>query len=651
MTMPPVRPSDSAKGRREKMSIGRPTASPALYFSSISLTLLRCLFPLAPYPTRLPSSAFTPFGRPSLDDSFHSFDSATVDAKQAAVLHSRSLADVRELVDETKSHLENCYDARSGHLDDDENTAIMKSIATLGMLAAAVTASVPRHQYFSRTNMTLSGAGESALGAGETALGASETALGANETALGAGEPTTSAGETTPGAGQTTLTVLATKVYSVVSCAPSVTNCPAQKSVIDSLPESEKALHFVTSVYALSTTVCPVTDASRIESSISSDHSLTPVVNASSPTLGPENPPIVPETPATTDDTPRTLSYTLGSGTRASVTTAVIGNKHGRPFPPPRPTPQSSDESTTTRTRTSYATRTVARPYLIPDSGRPDGGNPDGGNPDGGIPNGGNPNGGNPDGGIPIGGRPNGGRPDGGNPDGSNTDGGIPNGGNPNGGNPDGGIPIGGRPNGGRPDVGNPDGGNPDGSNTDGGIPNGGNPNGGNPDGGIPIGGRPKGGSPQGCDGQCPPPSTVTVTLPASTVYVTACPSPNPADGGKKSGFEADNNLGGQGSNENGYTNGNQETGSQGGPEADNTSGNKGGFETDNEIGDESGNGSPEGPPSPAGPFPSGYNSTYYPAGRNGTHPGSARPSGLPTRRRCAKRSHSGPAKFATGSD
>ncbi|OTA80658.1 hypothetical protein M434DRAFT_50619, partial [Hypoxylon sp. CO27-5] len=53
-----------------------------------------------------------------------------------------------------------------------------------------------------------------------------------------------------PASSYTTSTIYSTKIYTVTSCAPSVTNCPAKGSV-------------TTEIVAVSTTVCPVSDKSK----------------------------------------------------------------------------------------------------------------------------------------------------------------------------------------------------------------------------------------------------------------------------------------------------------------------------------------------------------------------------------------------------
>lgn len=76
----------------------------------------------------------------------------------------------------------------------------------------------------------------------------------------------------TPAAEQlTTLTVLSTQVRTVISCAPTVTNCPADSSSLSDLastaPEQVSTV-LVTDVVQLATTICPVTAAESVSSSV-----------------------------------------------------------------------------------------------------------------------------------------------------------------------------------------------------------------------------------------------------------------------------------------------------------------------------------------------------------------------------------------------
>ncbi|KAI1194719.1 hypothetical protein F5X97DRAFT_327286 [Nemania serpens] len=71
------------------------------------------------------------------------------------------------------------------------------------------------------------------------------------------------------GTGLTTLTISATSVGTIISCAPTVTNCPALSGTgaVTSLPEGVST-ELVTTVIGVTTTVCPVTEATAVSSSV-----------------------------------------------------------------------------------------------------------------------------------------------------------------------------------------------------------------------------------------------------------------------------------------------------------------------------------------------------------------------------------------------
>lgn len=69
----------------------------------------------------------------------------------------------------------------------------------------------------------------------------------------------------------TTLTVLSTQVRTVISCAPTVTNCPADASSLSDLASTapdQVSTVLVTDVVQLATTICPVTAAESVSSSV-----------------------------------------------------------------------------------------------------------------------------------------------------------------------------------------------------------------------------------------------------------------------------------------------------------------------------------------------------------------------------------------------
>ena len=184
---------------------------------------------------------------------------------------------------------------------------------------------------------------------------------------------------------QTTLTVITTEVSTITSCAPIVTNCPADESDIATLPESEKTTMTVTNTVALTTTVCPVADASSISSSILSEAStvapsaIVPSGITAPPMPKPTAPPYgtnitspvavsseSPEQPSdgvslstTTTDivSDTTLTYTQGTGTDAVIKTTTLHKTIHSTIVVTR-TPET-EEPTTTTTATSTDTTTL----------------------------------------------------------------------------------------------------------------------------------------------------------------------------------------------------------------------------------------------------------------------------------------------------
>ncbi|KAL7798208.1 hypothetical protein V8C37DRAFT_369094 [Trichoderma ceciliae] len=173
----------------------------------------------------------------------------------------------------------------------------MKSaaIATLGLLAGLASAGSPiRHLHFPRSNSTITPVDDAA---------------------------------------PTTLTVFATSVHTVISCAPTVTNCPARtnQTGLGSLPESAKTTMVVTDTIVLATTICPVAQASSVSSSLQAAHSSGKITGS---TLTPTAPAVT--TPANGSSAAavgvsvtdvaigKTLTMTMGKGTDASVITTTV---------------------------------------------------------------------------------------------------------------------------------------------------------------------------------------------------------------------------------------------------------------------------------------------------------------------------------------
>jgi hypothetical protein len=230
----------------------------------------------------------------------------------------------------------------------------MKScIAALGMFAAAASAlSHPRQFNFARSN-----------------------------------------GTTTDAAGQTTLTVIATQTSTVISCAPTVTNCPADESDVATLPEADKTTFVVTNTVILTETICPVSEAPQISASVIEEASsglitgstiTAPLTNdVASSTAKPNEPEetgMVTSTEETVES--KTTTLTMGTGTDASTIETVIrttitnivtvpctkcqaGATSSDALPegaePTGETPDGPDapEPTTTTTKTKTKTRTM----------------------------------------------------------------------------------------------------------------------------------------------------------------------------------------------------------------------------------------------------------------------------------------------------
>ncbi|KAL7959757.1 hypothetical protein V8C34DRAFT_303661 [Trichoderma compactum] len=129
-------------------------------------------------------------------------------------------------------------------------------------------------------------------------------------------------------AAPTTLTVIATSVHTVISCAPTVTNCPARlnSTGAGSLPESARATVVVTDTIVLATTVCPIAEASSISSSLQAAHSSGIITGSTIKATPPAavTPPPNAGVSVTDVVTDKTLTYTIGKGAGASVVTTTI---------------------------------------------------------------------------------------------------------------------------------------------------------------------------------------------------------------------------------------------------------------------------------------------------------------------------------------
>lgn len=208
---------------------------------------------------------------------------------------------------------------------------------------------------------------------------------------------------------QTTLTVAVTNYHTVVSCAPTVTNCPANANntaAMSTMPASDLVTKVQTSIVDLYTTVCPVTAAESVSKSVVQAHSSGYIVGTT------RAPGPVPTTagPAPTGNAPKPgesvsesvgttdaiITMTVGPSSAQSVVTKTIKSTYtakvtvtkpaapgapketvgnspvGEPEKPgkqnnggndypvaPKPTGPAGPEGTTTMTSTTTGTRTV----------------------------------------------------------------------------------------------------------------------------------------------------------------------------------------------------------------------------------------------------------------------------------------------------
>ncbi|KAF2964802.1 hypothetical protein GQX73_g8760 [Xylaria multiplex] len=192
--------------------------------------------------------------------------------------------------------------------------------------------------------------------------------------------------ETAVAAPSTTLTVAITSVHTITSCAPTITNCPANAA-------NSTGPVTVTEVIDLTTVVCPVTDATSISSSVVGAHSSGLIPGTTRVLTTTDNSPV--ETPApssgeglsvyptvTTGDA--TFTMTLGPEGSQSVTVTTIHSTFTQivtitssPLPSAGSDSSSgsggsgdsdngsditSEEGTTTTTKTTTSTRTVTVP-------------------------------------------------------------------------------------------------------------------------------------------------------------------------------------------------------------------------------------------------------------------------------------------------
>ncbi|RYO95796.1 hypothetical protein DL765_011758 [Monosporascus sp. GIB2] len=191
----------------------------------------------------------------------------------------------------------------------------------------------------------------------------------------------------TTAAPSTTLTVQITQVHTITSCAPTVTNCPIKNGT--------EAV--VTEVVDLTTTVCPVTEAEGVSSSVIGDHSSGKITGKTSTVTTTPAPGTTSDVSPTTDgavnyptqDVPsptgensgsvivsettgvveKTLSVTVGPESSKSVLVTTVQSTYTSQVTVTMPRPGgdapgagTSVEGTTTLTSTSTGTRTVTIP-------------------------------------------------------------------------------------------------------------------------------------------------------------------------------------------------------------------------------------------------------------------------------------------------
>jgi hypothetical protein len=126
----------------------------------------------------------------------------------------------------------------------------------------------------------------------------------------------------------TTLTVDVTSVYTVTSCAATVTNCPARNntSAFATLPSSALTTAVVTEVVDITTTICPVTAAEAASSSLARAYT-SGLITGSTRTLTSasvsSNVAAVSVTPSLAT-TSFVATYTVGPSTARSVIVTTI---------------------------------------------------------------------------------------------------------------------------------------------------------------------------------------------------------------------------------------------------------------------------------------------------------------------------------------
>ncbi|CCE26866.1 related to lustrin A [Claviceps purpurea 20.1] len=162
----------------------------------------------------------------------------------------------------------------------------------------------------------------------------------------------------------TTLVVKTTQLHTIVSCAPTVTNCPAHATGIATLPDSEKITKVVTDTVILATTVCPVTDIAKASSSAinSAQSSNNPAQVTGTNT--PSAPPAL-TTEVTDVVTDKTYTITMGTGSDASLATRTVRTTLKKTVTVPYADVTAAPTSTADTTTTAWATKKVTKTVKI----------------------------------------------------------------------------------------------------------------------------------------------------------------------------------------------------------------------------------------------------------------------------------------------
>ncbi|KAG5975257.1 hypothetical protein E4U58_001415 [Claviceps cyperi] len=160
----------------------------------------------------------------------------------------------------------------------------------------------------------------------------------------------------------TTLVVKTTQLHTIVSCAPTVTNCPAHATAIATLPDSEKITKVLTDTVILATTVCPVTDIAKVSSS-----AISSAQNSNNPAqvTGTNTPSAPPAMTTEVSDvvTDKTYTITMGTGSDASLATRTVRTTLKKtvtvPYADVTAAPTSTGDTTTTAWATKKVTKTI----------------------------------------------------------------------------------------------------------------------------------------------------------------------------------------------------------------------------------------------------------------------------------------------------